>query len=74
MSEWHPIETAPVDGTPVLLWPFINFGEPGKKDPAYVAAGFFCDEWGDWYDLIFGEHFNPTHWMPLPAPPAEKMP
>jgi hypothetical protein len=74
MSEWQPIETAPMDGTLILLWPYIDFGAPGEKDFSYVAAGFFSDEWENWYDLNSQELFNPTHWMTLPVPPAEKTP
>lgn len=66
MSEWQPIETAPKDGTPVLLY------EPSEDPTVHVA------EWGigDWhlcdfdpgYDLV-QRAVNPTHWMPLPEPP-----
>jgi hypothetical protein len=73
MSEWHPIETAPMDGTIILLWPFIDFGEPGKKDTVHVTAGLFAEEWENWFDLNSQELFIPTHWMTLPAPPAEEM-
>jgi hypothetical protein len=74
MSEWHPIETAPMDGTLILLWPYIDFGEPGEKDFYHVTAGFFNEEYKNWHDLDSQELFMPTHWMKLPVPPAEKMP
>lgn len=60
---WHPIETAPKDGTPVLL---------GFPDYLHAMHGH-CEDgiWGQ-LDSDFGfEHLptQPTHWMPLPTPP-----
>jgi len=69
MSEWQPIETAPKDGTRVILW---------LKDecfPALAAWIMFCpdDEEPGWYVFEMGQYgddFNEiTHWMPLPEPP-----
>lgn len=61
---WMPIETAPRDGTPVLL------GFPGH----FHAMHGHCEDgfWGQ-LDSDFGfEHMptQPTHWMHLPAPPS----
>lgn len=77
MSEWRPIETAPKDGTPILIWQPDNRHHDeidGCKfdDPRY-AIGY----WRAWakseWDMGWGNrnqaHVNPTHWMPLPAPP-----
>jgi hypothetical protein len=72
MSEWQAISTAPKDGTPVLLF------EPGDDEGVCFHIGRFArtpgfrkrparDGWviaSGW--LAFDE---PTHWMPLPAPP-----
>jgi hypothetical protein len=59
--EWQPIETAPKDGTIVLL--VIDHGKWGEK----VWTGL----WDDGWMVIYGKARNaPTHWMPLPAPPA----
>lgn len=66
--DWQPIETAPKDGTVVMLyWPTISIN-------AYPAVGFNHDDdygwaWSQWMD--YGEIF-PTHWMPLPAPPGKE--
>lgn len=63
MSEWHPIETAPKDGTPILV---------ADKGVWMTAARFMpCDM--AWIEhTASGLRLNPpTHWMPLPAPPAE---
>jgi hypothetical protein len=76
--EWQLIESAPKDGTPVLLWGQwageINgiYKVPGMEIGYYTGpsgdyAGF---EWaatgGDAY-AVWGK---PTHWMPLPPPPV----
>ncbi len=57
---WQPIETAPKDGMPLLLW---------NGDRAEVAK-WEGDGW--WY--IDEYTFDATHWMPLPAPPQEPTP
>ena len=59
--EWQPIETAPKDGTRVLL--VIDHGEWGDK----VWTGLWADGW----IISYGKTSNkPTHWMPLPVPPS----
>jgi len=78
MSEWLPIETAPKDGTHVLVY------GPNWM-PAHVAVTWWClsllagkkselsrvpqvvDYWTS--GKGFRLDFEPTHWMPLPAPP-----
>lgn len=66
---WEPIETAPKDGTKILL-----FVVTPKGDPWTVSVGQ-PDGWtsietgrwdGSWLKEMAGE---PTHWMPLPTPP-----
>ena len=59
MSEWQPIETAPRDGTEILLW------EDGYILGSWVEEyGYFADPDGHLW-----KNRQPTHWMPLPAPP-----
>jgi len=67
MTDWQPIETAPVDGTIVQLW---------VPDHNTVTTGWFCKDTGLWpHDEAFSEEGEPcnvglpTHWMPLPTPP-----
>jgi len=62
---WQPIETAPNDGTAVLLW-----CQP-TKDDAYAIQGWYEGGVFDrrWYDA-YSEEVKPSHWQPLPAPPA----
>jgi hypothetical protein len=67
-QRWQPIETAPKDGTSVLL---VNH-------KGNIAAGLWMDSFtgAGWYlrggsdpDEFFNGHFGPTHWMPLPKGP-----
>lgn len=71
-QQWQPIETAPKDGTSVRLlsergndvgyWCDYSGREPAAKDPE--SGEVLHGEWST--ELGNGE---PTHWMPLPAPP-----
>jgi hypothetical protein len=68
---WRPIETAPRDGTPVLVY--------GWRDPAFrgvvarypLGGSHWVVTWNG--DALRGEE-APTHWMPLPPSPAEQAP
>ncbi len=69
---WRPIETAPTDGTPVDLWVDIVEEAPNsfhlENEPHRVARTYYAD-----YRWFGGEWpWKPTHWRPLPAPPAEE--
>ena len=70
MTEWQPIETAPKDGTPVLLWPFAPQDFWAGYAPQEVCLGFNALDEG-WFNPEQRCAFEPTHWMPLPAPPHE---
>lgn len=73
---WQPIETAPKDGAYVLLrfqGPFIDRESPG------IAVGRHYDDssphW--WVTCAWAAtrpHSEPTHWLPLPAPPSPSKP
>lgn len=65
MGEWQKIESAPKDGTSMLVvngyWMIT----------AHWHRGFHC--WatcGPTYERLPADE-QPTHWMPLPAPPAD---
>lgn len=73
---WQRIETAPKDGTKVLLCRVLD----ADGRPMGDAFGIFCqvaawwgeeDRWVVYCDLIQDPslHFEPTHWQPLPEPP-----
>ncbi len=68
---WQPIETAPMDGTEVILfYPHMS----GRTSHGLVTAGYFHiaedDYASHWYaDLVNGGASPPSHWMPLPNPP-----
>ncbi|AWN39940.1 DUF551 domain-containing protein [Methylobacterium durans] len=75
MSEWQPIETAPLDDTWILLsggtvdWAEFAFG---ITCPPVVVACRRSEEWivslaDSGYMLT--RYREPTHWMPLPATP-----
>ena len=53
---WMPIETAPKDGTVIDLW--------------VPEFGRLTNEWFDTEDNSWCFPGKPTHWMPIPAPPA----
>lgn len=65
---WQPIETAPKDGTTTLM------GKWHDGERYWMASGCIDGDqfWCDFTDADFTpfSHQNPTHWRPLPAPPA----
>lgn len=64
---WQPIETAPLDGTEVVL--FYPHMSNGLVTAGYYHRADFHHE-PYWYaDLVNGGASPPTHWMPLPPPP-----
>ena len=74
---WHPIETAPKDGTYVLITGGApGYGWDGRRHdfptPPCVVAAFLEPQWQfAYYDSgFYGIWINPTHWMPVPPPPS----
>ena len=71
-AQWQPIETAPMDGTHILVW---NAKQPqlppttahwwggGPEPGGFHLSVNYLGEYSD-----FG--MPPTHWMPLPKPPG----
>lgn len=63
--DWQPIETAPKDGTRILLHP--------PQFVADVAAVGYWSKFGCWADRqAVDPTWSPTHWMPMPASPQSK--
>lgn len=81
MTVWHPIETAPRDGTEIVIW-------NSRYDYCPIAKWISTDDVSGWElrdfhspctsveDSFIGwnedieDGFMPTRWMPLPV--AEK--
>lgn len=64
--KWLPIESAPKDGTKVLLW---SDDEDSAEPVGYAVAWWSDGKWireGDDFNLVV---FDAAHWAALPAPP-----
>lgn len=73
--EWRPIETAPKDGTVILVC-----NDHGTWAARYVdvyQSGYVPEH--KWHSLMLNHKHMigpypsliPTHWQPLPTPPTE---
>ena len=84
MSDWQPIETAPRNGTPVLLWspsvideilgrpiPLSGHWRERESSGGHKLNGRWqVAEWDPVCDKFQTcEPLGFTHWMPLPEPP-----
>lgn len=77
MTEWQDISTAPKDDV-VLLYGKLrphpdNVQLYGNLDMRCRCVGSWDDIDEDWCPVgstWVGPWFEPTHWMPLPPPPA----
>ena len=69
MSDWQPIETAPRDGGPLLC-------TDGENTHVCYPKLFRSDHWEYFRDdkVVPGHTWSicPTHWLPLPSPPAQE--
>ena len=61
-DDWQSIETAPKDGTRILVW------ETNVVDPFVTIAEWRRDEWIV-SDSDFGHRTEFDRWQPLPTPP-----
>ena len=75
--EWQPIESAPRDGSPFLIWDGRELGVGMILPKSYAGipfasmrAAWISDRDEDWNIYLGGKEVtDATHWMPLPAPP-----
>lgn len=68
---WLPIETAPHDGTVIIVGKASGAVMAWASnaywfDREYDDRGQYCG-WTDGFDTLS----HPTHWMPLPPPPHD---
>lgn len=80
MDGWQPIETAPKDGSYIVAGKFTDQALGWVRHSRWITEVEICDleGWGEASDFIAawtsgnddGEPCYPTHWMPLPTPPA----
>jgi hypothetical protein len=85
LGAWLPIETAPLTGRKVILsylnrnnkartvmarWLTDEQAAETDSDGVGLEGGWYecIDNWDDYTEVAIHEG-EPTHWMPLPAPP-----
>lgn len=63
-EQWHPIETAPKDGTHIMVW-------WDRCEEAYYKQGkwWHVERHGLDHTYNFVGGWPPEYWMPLPSPP-----
>lgn len=71
---WQPIETAPKDGTEVLLFdpncePKILIASYAVRERLRNGKVIARYEQWEWPMILYSGRPNPTHWMPLPQEP-----
>lgn len=85
MNPWKPIETAPKDGTPILVgcWqPNHHWNQTTKTyDDPYTVWHATVASWDtdyQWQLIECGSYaddgdisFTPTHWTEIPTPPQQ---
>jgi hypothetical protein len=85
MSEWQDIETAPKNGTEILIYRedcgviLARWVAPCEflHESEYISMSPDSWEEADWFgaDFVSGYRVSndglPTHWQPLPEPPSK---
>lgn len=75
MSDWQPIETAPKDGTRVLLFINRTYGEKfilGHWDDNKYSKNprpYWTNDSQSAYGIVVTRENQPTHWIKIPEPP-----
>ena len=86
--KWQPIETAPKDGTDILLFGRCAWREYADEyDEPECVVGYYdkysvneyCERgaefgsaWRSTTKNPYEDVVQPTHWMPLPKPPTNE--
>jgi hypothetical protein len=66
LPPWRDISSAPKDGTECLFYgPYAAYT---NRRGGYHEIGTYWQ--GKWTVAFMHENGEPTHWMPLPSPPA----
>jgi hypothetical protein len=76
---WRPIETAPRDGSVILVWDTAPYWYGADRSVGPAVAAWHKNErvWAVVGDggVLFSDYgacdCSPTHWMPLPEPPID---
>lgn len=82
-SSWRSIETAPKDGRTLLLGYYNSHGNWRTMRGQWMSEDYIAEHWEDpddeqpgWFetsveadDIPNCWRIEPSHWMPLPAPP-----
>ena len=67
---WQPIETAPKDGLILMSFYYTNDTFPTEQ---FTQITYWSDSEKGWDGIATSIRLGaitPTHWMPLPKPPA----
>jgi hypothetical protein len=69
MCEWKTIDSAPKDGTSILVCHLIS--HPSIVFWRKIQIEYHHEKPEGWYTISGNRSVlqNPTHWMPLPTPP-----
>ncbi len=79
MSEWQPIETAPRDGTEIIIYGKTNNWKDSVAEKLtgnmtkhfYIEISHWTREDGEkQFSVPIKNWSQPTHWMPLPPLPT----
>ena len=69
--KWQPIEIATKEGD---TWILITDGKivcPAYWGPSYFESDYDSITYSHRSECAYADTVDPTHWMPLPAPPEE---
>jgi len=73
-GQWQPIETCPENKTVLFYGGMAHGGSRGRMEHDVLRMN--GDRWPCWWGAGWVNHITrdratwPTHWMPLPPPPA----